>query len=68
MSVTVIVMKYRYVRDKFIAGTLNPLREWGSFKTPLQRHIITNSCNLSLTEKNLNVRTVIYVDRDNLIN
>jgi len=52
MSVIVIVMKYHYVRDKFIAETLNPLRDWGSFKTPLQRHIIINSCTLSLTEKN----------------
>jgi len=68
MSVTVIVMKYRYVREKFIAETLNLLRGWGNFKTPLQRHIIINSCNLFLTEKNLKFRPVIYVDRDNVIN
>jgi len=48
MSVIVIVMKYGYVGDKFIAQTLNPSREWSSFKTPFQRHIIINSCNLSL--------------------
>jgi hypothetical protein len=53
MSVNVVVMKYRYVREKFIAETLNVLRGWGNFKTPLQRHIVINSCNLSLTEKKI---------------
>jgi len=52
MSVIVIVMKYRYVREKFIAETLNLLRGWDNFKTPLQRCIIINSCDLSLNEKN----------------
>jgi hypothetical protein len=68
MSVIVIVMKYQYVREKFIVETLNPLRDWGSFKSPLQRNITINSCNLSLTEKSLKVRPVTYMERDNLIN